>query len=104
MATQSFHQMRAGLRADRGLTARHQPVAAIQLELLHIVHDVAGHPCPNPTIDQLSSIQLVPFDLDEYRRLRAEFTSDAWLDLMIFGDPRVQGNIKPARYSPNRSR
>ncbi len=34
-------------------------------------------------IDSLSPIQLATFDLDEYRRLRAEFTSDEWLDLMI---------------------
>jgi ATP-dependent Lon protease len=34
-------------------------------------------------IDQLSPIQLATFDLEEYRRLRAEFTSDEWLDLMI---------------------
>jgi len=34
-------------------------------------------------IDQLSPIQLATFDLDEYRRLRAEFTADEWLDLMV---------------------
>lgn len=34
-------------------------------------------------IDKLSPIQLATFDLDEYRELRAEFTTDEWLDLMV---------------------
>jgi ATP-dependent Lon protease len=34
-------------------------------------------------IDQLSPIQLATFDLDEFRRLRSEFTADEWIDLMI---------------------
>ena len=34
-------------------------------------------------IDKLVPIQLATFDLDEYRRLRAEFTTDEWLDLMV---------------------
>lgn len=34
-------------------------------------------------IDKLTPIQLATFDLDEYRRLRSEFTTDEWLDLLI---------------------
>ena len=34
-------------------------------------------------IDKLTPIQLATFDLEEYRRLRAEFTTDEWLDLMV---------------------
>jgi ATP-dependent Lon protease len=34
-------------------------------------------------IDNLTPIQLATFDLDEYRRLRGEFTTDEWLDLII---------------------
>lgn len=34
-------------------------------------------------IENLTPIQLATFDLAEYRRLRAEFTTDEWLDLMI---------------------
>ena len=34
-------------------------------------------------IDKLTPIQIATFDLDEYRRTRAQFTSDEWLDLII---------------------
>ena len=34
-------------------------------------------------IDRLEPIQLATFDLQEYRRLRAEFTTEEWLDLMV---------------------
>ena len=34
-------------------------------------------------IDKLTPIQLASFDLEEYRRLRAEFTTDEWLDFII---------------------
>jgi len=34
-------------------------------------------------IDKLTPIQLATFDLDEYRTLRAEFSTDEWLDLML---------------------
>ena len=34
-------------------------------------------------IEKLTPIQLATFDLDEYRRLRAEFTTDEWIDLML---------------------
>ncbi len=34
-------------------------------------------------ISKLTPIQLATFDLDEYRRLRAEFATDEWLDLMV---------------------
>ena len=34
-------------------------------------------------IDKLTPIQLASFDLDEYRSLRKEFTTDEWLDLMV---------------------
>ena len=34
-------------------------------------------------IDRMIPIQLATFDLEEYRRLRAEFTTDEWLDLII---------------------
>jgi len=34
-------------------------------------------------ISKLTPIQLATFDLDEYRRLRGEFTTDEWIDFMI---------------------
>lgn len=34
-------------------------------------------------IDKLAPIQLATFDLEEYRKLRVEFTTDEWLDLML---------------------
>jgi ATP-dependent Lon protease len=34
-------------------------------------------------IDKLTPIQIATFDLEEYRRVRGELTSDEWLDLMI---------------------
>ena len=34
-------------------------------------------------IDKLTPIQLATFDLEEYRKLRAELTTDEWLDLMV---------------------
>jgi ATP-dependent Lon protease len=33
-------------------------------------------------IDKLTPIQIATFDLDEYRRVRREFTTDEWLDLI----------------------
>ena len=34
-------------------------------------------------IDKLTPIQIATFDLEEYRRVRGEFTTDEWLDLII---------------------
>ena len=34
-------------------------------------------------IDKLTPIQIATFDLEEYRRIRREFTTDEWLDLMV---------------------
>src|SRR3954466_15367708 len=34
-------------------------------------------------IDKLTPIQIATFDLDEYRRVRGEFTMDEWLDLVM---------------------
>jgi len=34
-------------------------------------------------IEKLSPIQIAAFDLDEYRRLRREFTAEEWVDLLI---------------------
>lgn len=34
-------------------------------------------------IDSLQPIQLASFDLEEYRRCRAEFTTDEWIDLLL---------------------
>ena len=34
-------------------------------------------------IDKLTPIQIATFDLEEYRRVRSEFTTDEWLDLMV---------------------
>ena len=34
-------------------------------------------------VSKLTPIQLATFDLEEYRSLRAEFTTDEWLDLMM---------------------
>jgi ATP-dependent Lon protease len=34
-------------------------------------------------IDKLTPIQIANFDLDEYRKLRREFTSDEWMDFIL---------------------
>src|SRR6266850_5607962 len=34
-------------------------------------------------IDKLTPIQIATFDLEEYRRVRSEFTVDEWLDLVV---------------------
>ena len=34
-------------------------------------------------IDKLTPIQVATFDLDEYQRLRGEFSTDEWIDLMV---------------------
>jgi ATP-dependent Lon protease len=34
-------------------------------------------------IDRITPIQIANFDLDEYRRLRREFTTDEWIDFML---------------------
>ena len=34
-------------------------------------------------IERLTPIQIATFDLDEYRRLRREFTTDEWIDLVL---------------------
>ncbi len=34
-------------------------------------------------IDRLTPIQIATFDLEEYRRVRGEFTSEEWLDLVV---------------------
>jgi len=34
-------------------------------------------------IDKLTPIQIATFDLEDYRRVRSEFTTDEWLDLMM---------------------
>lgn len=34
-------------------------------------------------IDKLTPIQLATFDLEEYRKLRSEFTTDEWIDLVV---------------------
>jgi ATP-dependent Lon protease len=34
-------------------------------------------------IDKLTPIQIATFDLEDYRRVRREFTADEWLDLML---------------------
>jgi ATP-dependent Lon protease len=34
-------------------------------------------------IEKLTPIQIATFDLDEYRRIRREFTTDEWIDLML---------------------
>jgi ATP-dependent Lon protease len=34
-------------------------------------------------IDKLTPIQIATFDLEEYRRVRAEFSSDEWIDLIV---------------------
>src|ERR1700737_331226 len=35
-------------------------------------------------IDKLTPIQIATFDLEEYRRIRSEFTTDEWLDLIVW--------------------
>ena len=34
-------------------------------------------------IDRLTPIQIATFDLDDYRRVRGELTTDEWLDLVV---------------------
>ena len=34
-------------------------------------------------VDKLTPIQLASFDLDDYRKIRAEFTTDEWMDLLL---------------------
>jgi ATP-dependent Lon protease len=34
-------------------------------------------------IERITPIQIATFDLEEYRRVRGEFTSDEWLDLLV---------------------
>jgi ATP-dependent Lon protease len=34
-------------------------------------------------IDKLTPIQIATFDLEEYRRVRSEFTTDEWIDLLL---------------------
>lgn len=34
-------------------------------------------------IDKLTPIQIATFDLDDFRRVRAEFTTDEWIDLIV---------------------
>lgn len=34
-------------------------------------------------IEKLTPIQLASFDLDDYRKIRAEFTTDEWMDLLL---------------------
>jgi ATP-dependent Lon protease len=34
-------------------------------------------------IDKLTPIQIATFDLDEYRKIRHEFTTDEWIDLVV---------------------
>jgi len=34
-------------------------------------------------IDKLTPIQIATFDLDDYRKIRSEFTTDEWIDLMV---------------------
>jgi ATP-dependent Lon protease len=34
-------------------------------------------------IDRLTPIQIATFDLDDYRRVRGQFTTDEWLDLIV---------------------
>lgn len=34
-------------------------------------------------IDKLTPIQIATFDLEDYRRVRSDFTSDEWLDLIV---------------------
>lgn len=34
-------------------------------------------------IDKLTPIQIATFDIDEYRRLRAEFTAEEWIDALL---------------------
>jgi ATP-dependent Lon protease len=37
-----------------------------------------------PVLDrQADPIQIATFDLEEYRRVRAQFTTDEWLDLIV---------------------
>jgi ATP-dependent Lon protease len=49
-------------------------------------------------ISKLTPIQLATFDLEEYRRLRAEFTTEEWLDFMVrsmgYEATRMQQRLK----------
>lgn len=53
-----------------------------QLELRFQSDEEAGG--KNPFwIDKLTPIQIATFDVDEYRNVRREFTTDEWIDLML---------------------
>ena len=51
-------------------------------------------------IEKLTPIQIAAFDLAEYQRLRGEFTTEEWIDLMLRSMERRR---KPARPEEKRS-
>lgn len=53
-----------------------------QLDLRFASDEDAGGKYPF-WIDKLTPIQIATFDVDEYRRIRREFTTDEWIDLMM---------------------
>lgn len=53
-----------------------------QLELRFEYDEESGGKHPF-WIERLTPIQIATFDLEEYRRLRAGFTTDEWIDLMV---------------------
>ncbi len=52
------------------------------VELLHVDDDESSRKRPF-WIEELSPIQVGTFELDEYIRLRGEFTTDEWVDLLL---------------------
>src|ERR1700704_1315910 len=53
-----------------------------QLDMRFLYDEEAGG--KNPFwIDKLTPIQIAAFDLDEYRNVRREFTTDEWIDLIL---------------------
>ena len=53
-----------------------------QLEMRFETDEEAGG--KNPFwIDKLTPIQIATFDIEDYRRARAQFSSEAWVDLMV---------------------
>lgn len=54
-----------------------------QVNLRHEYDETASGKRSPFWIDDMKPIQLASFDLDEYRRCRAQFTTDEWLDLLV---------------------
>lgn len=53
------------------------------IELVHMADDDGGAKKRPFWINDLKPIQIAAFDLDDYVRLRSQFTTDEWIDLLV---------------------